>query len=267
MNYHRDKTISTLAFINYDQSLIIKIDSMKKTIMALLFSLVMLQMAAQETQKDSIAVMILQKMSDVIGELNSVSFELNTSIDVDNYNYGVETQFGYDEVYMVGPDKMLIHNWGPKGHRGFWYNGEIFTYYSFDENNYADIEAPATIIETIDTIHKMYGIRFPAADFFYPTFTIDILDNFDNVIYLGQKIIDGKDSFHVMATNSELIVQFWISNDAFTLPVKYILIRKDKGHMQYEATFSNWELNPEIPTSVFNFSPPPKARRISILAK
>ena len=222
-------------------------------------------MAAQEAQKDTVAVIILQRMSDVIGDLTSVSFDLNTSIDVINYEYGIETQFGLDEVYMVGPDKMLVHNYGPKGHRGFWYNAEIFTYYSFDENNYAVIEAPATIIETIDTIHKKYGIIFPAADFFYPTFTEDVLDYFDNVIYLGQKVVDEKNCFHVLATNKDLIAQFWISNDAFSLPKKYMLIYKD--NMQYEATFSNWQLNPEIPPSAFNFLPPPKAQQISILAK
>ena len=240
---------------------------MKKIILALLCSLLIVGMVAQETRKDTVAVMILQKMSDVIGDLNSVSFDLNTSVDVINYEYGIETRFGHDQVYMVGPDKMLIHAYGPKGHRGFWYNGKVFTYYSFDENNYADINAPATIIETIDTIHKMYGILFPAADFFYPTFTQDVLDYFDNVIYLGQKKIDEKDCFHVLATNKDLNAQFWISNDAFNLPKKYILIYKDKENMHYEASFSNWQLNPEIPLSAFEFLPPPQAQRISILAK
>jgi hypothetical protein len=240
---------------------------MKKILISLLFTIVTLGIVAQETQKDTVAVMILQKMSDVIGDLNSVSFDINTSIDVVNYEYGFETRFGYDQVYMVGPDKMLVHAYGPKGHRGFWYNGEVFTYYSFDENNYADINAPATIIETIDTIHKMYGIIFPAADFFYPTFTEDVLDYFDNVVFLGQKIIEGKECFHVLASNDEMIAQFWISNDAFNLPKKYIIIYKDKENMQYEATFNNWELNPEIPPSSFNFLPPPQAQRISILAK
>lgn len=240
---------------------------MKKIILTLLCSLLIVGMVAQETRKDTVAVMILQKMSDVIGDLNSVSFDLNTSIDVVNYEYGIETRFGHDQVHMVGPDKMLVHAYGPKGHRGFWYNGEVFTYYSFDENNYAEINAPATIIETIDTIHKMYGIQFPAADFFYPTFTQDVLDYFDNVIYLGQKKIDEKDCFHVLATNKDLIAQFWISNDAFNLPKKYILIYKDKENMHYEASFSNWQLNPEIPISAFEFMPPPKATQISIMAK
>ena len=238
---------------------------MKKIILALLCSLLIVGMVAQETRKDTVAVMILQKMSDVIGDLNSVSFKLNTSVDVVKHGYGVETQFGHSEVYMVGPDKMLIHSKGEKGHRGFWYNGETFTYYSFDENNYAIVNALPTIIETIDTIHKTYGIRFPAADFFYPTFTEDVLDFFDNVMYLGEKVLNGETYFHVLASNEKFNAQFWISNDAFNLPKKFIIRYKD--NMQYEATFSNWQLNPEIPISVFEFMPPPKATQISIMAQ
>ena len=47
---------------------------------------------------------------------------------------------------------------------------------------------------------------------------------------------------------------------------EFILTYKDKGNLQYEATFSNWQLNPEIPVSVFEFLPPPKAAQISIMA-
>lgn len=221
---------------------------------------------AQKTQKDTVAVMILQHMSDVIGDLNSVSFELNTSVDEENYEYGIETHFGHSQVLMLGPDKMLVHSNGPKGHRGFWYNGVTFTYYSFDENNYAIVDAPPTIIETIDTIHKTYGIRFPAADFFYPTFTEDLLEYFDNLIYLGLVMLNGEEYFHVLTSSAKINAQFWIANDAFNLPKKFILTYKDKGNLQYEATFSNWQLNPEIPVSVFEFLPPPKAAQISIMA-
>ena len=240
---------------------------MKKILLSLVLSFFILGISAQETQKDTVAVMILQHMSDVIGDLTSVSFDLSTSIDVKNHKYGIETKFGHDQVYMAGPDKMLVHAWGPKGHRGFWYNGTVFTYYSFDENNYADIPAAPTIIETIDTIHEMYGITFPAADFFYPTFTIDILDQFDNIFFLGMKIVEGDECFHILASNDKMIAQFWISNDAFNLPKKFILIYKDKENMQYEATFNNWDLNPDIPPSAFDFLPPPGAQKISIMAK
>ena len=168
---------------------------------------------------------------------------------------------------MVGPDKMLIKVNGNNGNRGFWYNGTSVTYYSFSENNYAKIEAPTDIISTIDTVSINYDLEIPAADFFYPSFTDDVIESFDTIKYLGEKMI-GKDAcFHLKTTNNEMEVQYWISNDAYNLPKKYLIIYKNKNNMQYEGTFSNWEINPDIPDAVFEFTPPPKAREIQILAK
>jgi hypothetical protein len=62
-------------------------------------------------------------------------------------------------------------------------------------------------------------------------------------------------------------VQYWISNDAYNLPKKYVIIYKNRQNMQYEGTFSNWEINPDIPEAVFEFTPPPMAAEIKILAK
>lgn len=240
---------------------------MKKILTSLLLSSLFFGMYAQESQKDTIAVMILQRMSDVIGDLTSVSFSMATSIDVEDGNYGTVKQFGRDEVYMVGPDKMLIHEYGYKGHRGFWYNGETITYYSFDENNFAVIPSPPTIIQTIDSVHQTYGIVFPSADFFYPTFTEDVLDYFDDVIYLGKKIVDGEECFHILASSKDLSAQFWMKNDAFNLPKKFILTYKNKNNTQYESTFSNWNLNPDLPLSAFEFMVPSQAQEIILMPK
>ena len=238
---------------------------MKKFIAGLLFSAVFFSASAQDVRHDTVAVMILQRMSDVIGDLTSVNIELHTAVDVDNYEFGVTKRFGRYEVYLVGPDKMLVHGYGYKGHRGFWYNGETTTYYSFDENNYAIIPSPSSIIQTIDSIHKTYGIDFPAADFFYPTFTQDVLDNFDKLIYLGTEIVDNKECFHILANSKDLNVQFWIANDAFNLPVKFVITYKNKDNKQYESTFTKWELNPDIPVSAFEFLPPPNAAEIILM--
>jgi hypothetical protein len=222
---------------------------------------------AQSPRVDTVAVMLLNRMADVIGDLNSCSFTLNSSFDAVDPDYGLVKHTEKSDVYFSGPDKMLIHAFGDKGHRGFWYNGSQIVYYSFDENNYAIIDAPPDIISAIDSVNKDYGIEFPAADFFYPTFTYDILSQFENILYLGKKICDDKECFQILASNKDMSVQFWISNDAFNLPHKFIIIYKNDGNKQYEATFSNWQLNTEIPASVFEFMPPPKAAEILLMPK
>jgi hypothetical protein len=240
---------------------------MKKLILVFILMAASLATWAQTPRVDTVAVMILNRMADVIGQLNSCTFTLNTSVDVADPDYGIVKQFNEDEVILVGPDKMLIHAYGDKGHRGFWYNGCQLVFYSFDENNYAIVDVPPTIIETIDTVNKTYGIDFPAADIFYPTFTDDILANFDNLVFLGKKVLDDQECFYVLASNNNMSVQFWIANDAYNLPMKFIITYKNDGNKQYEATFSNWQLNPEIPEAVFEFLPPPAAAKIILMPK
>jgi hypothetical protein len=240
---------------------------MKKYVLIFAGLLVSVLAGAQKPQVDTVAVMILNRMADVIGDLNSCSFNLSTSVDVADFEKGTIKQSGTNEVFMVGPDKMLVHSYGDKGHRGYWYNGEKFTYYSFDENNYATLEAPSDIISTITGLNLEYGLEFPAADFFYPTLTDDILDQFNNIVYLGNTVIDKQECFHIMASNKDQSIQFWIANDAYNLPKKFVLTYKNLENRQYEATFSNWVLNPEIPYAIFEFSPPPKAAKIDMLPR
>jgi hypothetical protein len=220
---------------------------------------------AQEPRVDTVAVMILDRMASVIGELNACSFTLTTSVDVKDPDFGLVKQNETSEVFFAGPDRMHMNLRGDKGHRGFWYNGSTVTFYWFDENNYAVIDAPGNIIAMIDTIHKNYGIEFPAADFFYPTFTDDMLEFFDDVVFLGKRNLDNRDYWLILGSNKDMTAQIWFSGDAFTLPHKFVIVYKNDGNKQFQATFSNWSLNPDIPPSVFEFLPPPAARQVSIL--
>lgn len=241
---------------------------MKKQLLAICLGILpFLGHAQAAKQIDSTAIYILDKMSDIIGDLQSVSLSMNSSVDKLNADSNIEKHYHHSEVTMVGPDKLIARVLGDKGDHAFWYDGEYMTYYSFEENNYVTLEAPENIITMIDTMHTRFGFRFPAADFFYPSFTDDLIDDFDTIEYLGQKTIDGEPCFYIMATSKDASVQLWISNTMNTLPKRMVIIQKNKNNMQYEANFLKWDLNPIIPNSVFDFTPPPKSKLISILEK
>ena len=239
-----------------------------KYILNFSFALLFCTGVSAQAKTDTIAVMILDQMSHVIGDLSSASFTVNIKNDVIDREVGLVSQYSVSEVILDGPDKMQIHSKGGKGHRGFWYNGELLVYYSYDENNYVLFDAQPTTLQTVDSIYNTYGIEFPAADFLYPTFTDDLLAISNEIIYNGRKIIEGKECFQIVAHGEKSTIQLWISSDAYTLPVKMLIIDKTKTPgLQYEATFSNWNLNQDFPDSIFEFLTPPGAREINILPK
>lgn len=216
-------------------------------------------------QIDSTAIMVLDRMSDVIGDLSSCSFTLETASDKAEPN-GSEKKFYTYNTYMNGPDELYVEAVGEQQHKGYWYNGSHLVYYSFNENNYSVVDAPDNTLDMIEEVNQKYELDFPAADFFYPTFTDDLIEHFSKISYLGKTEINGKECFHILADNTDLNVQIWVSNDAFSLPEKFNITYKKKPYSpQYLATFSNWKINPELPELIFDFIPPSDAKEIAMI--
>jgi hypothetical protein len=46
-----------------------------------------------------------------------------------------------------------------------------------------------------------------------------------------------------------------------------LIIYHNKSNLQYEASFCDWDINPILPASMFNFLPPPGAREVYLLPK
>jgi len=241
---------------------------MRNLVVGIFACMMVFNLNAQIKKPDTIAVAIFDRMSEIIGEMSSVSFTLKIRNDEVDQDLGMITTFKESNVHFNGPSQMQIHSYGQKGHRGFWYDGAVLTFYSFDENNYAVIESSSKTIDMINEVNNKYGIDFPAADFFSPSFTDDILANFDELKYVGKQTIEGKECFYMITKRDDMIVQFWIANDALNLPVKMLIMEiGGKQSKQYEATFSNWDINPFLPEAMFKFQAPPKAKKISILPR
>ena len=163
------------------------------------------------------------------------------------------------------PFKLLVKSEGDKGSRDFYYNGKTLSYYSQDNNHFAQVQTPSTIVEMIDSIHTVYGIEFPVADFFYPGFVDDLIAESKNLAYLGITRVDGKECFHIAGTANDKTFQFWISNDAYYLPLKVVIVYTSKEkNPQFEALLSDWEINPNLPDAIFEFTAPPKAKKIKM---
>ena len=216
---------------------------------------------------DSTAIFILDKMGQVIGDLESVSFNLKNSTDKLNADRNIVKNYSSSTISFSGPDRLHIRMEGTKGKSDFYYDGAYLSFYNYLENNYVTLDAPESTLEMIDQMHLDYDFQFPAADFFYPSLTDDMIEQFMSIKFLGKTAVDGEECYHIMATNEDLNVQLWISNKTYLLPKRFVLIYKNKSNLQYESTFSNWILNPNIPDAVFDFMPPPNTKLISILKK
>ncbi len=218
--------------------------------------------SCQSNEYDTRAVEALDNLTDTIGELNSCSYTVNVFTIGEN---GEESN-KLSDIYLRGPDKMYIENSGPKGVKHFWYNGKNFAYFLFNKSEYDIIEAPDNILKVIDLLHDKYGIDFPAADFLYPSLTDDIIENYSQLLYLGEEKVGDITYISIEAINDEHIVQVLIEK-ATNLPYKLVIESKTNENDYYEAVYSNWRINPELPDIMFEFQAPENATQVKFQSK
>ncbi len=208
----------------------------------------------KEGKYDTSAIENLDKLSEKIGELSSCSYTLNTNLNKLGKSNKLRNFINEHDVYMQGPDKFYIHSTGTNGRKGFWYNGNRFSYYSFDRNVFDTIGVQGNILEVIDNLHHKFGINFPAADFFYPTLTDDLIENFDEVMSLENISIDEVEYLIIEASNIDKVIEIWIEKETY-LPYKLSIFSLDDSGLSYEAVFSNWRVDPNLPDMLFEFKP------------
>jgi hypothetical protein len=241
---------------------------MKKGYLFLMLVLLLSGRAGAQTARsrfDTVAVSILDHMSEMIGQLSSCSATVKSNYDVSSRELGLIKHSDIEHVYIGGPDKLLVRSEGDKGNRSLYYNGQTLSYYSMDKNHYARIKAPGSVMDMIDNMNKDYGIVFPIADFLYPGFVDDILADANNLVLLGMTKVDGKDCFHIAGSSKDKTFQFWIADDPFYLPVKLVIVNTAKPmNPQFEATYCDWQINPNLPAGIFEFKAPPNAMKIKM---
>lgn len=215
---------------------------------------------------DTAALFIMQRMSSTLKNINSCSVHVQAFYDTPTDDLGLIKRSKDEMVYAHFPDKLMIDNKEDNERHSLLYDGKNLVYYSYQNNSYSRIDSvPATILETIQLLSKTYGIEVPAADYFYPSFVDDIKSTAIILKLIGSSNVNGEECFHIAGKDSTMSYQFWIKNDAFFLPVKMAIVYNNRpGSPQYEAIYSGWNLNADVPASVFEFVVPPNAQKITI---
>jgi len=240
----------------------------KKLLLFVFIGAMNIKAIGQAPKIDTVAVSILDRMSAIIGDLSSCSVTIKSNYDINSRELGLVKHSNEHELYLHGPNKLLVKSEGDKGSHILSYNGKTLTYYSRDKNQFGLIPSQASVVDMIDSVNKMYGIEFPGADFFYPTFVDDILAESKNLVFIGITKVGDKDCFHIAGTAKDKTFQFWISDDAFYLPMKMVIVHTAKeNNPQFEAVFTNWKINPDLPDAMFEFNAPPNAKKIKMVAK
>ncbi len=212
------------------------------------------------------ALALLKTVAEHVHTPEKKSFKLTINEDKLSADGTIITEHKFCTINAVKPDKLFVDNKSKSGNFNYLYDGDYFTYYSKDENNYVTLHAPATTVAMIDSMHNGFGFKFPAADFMYPSLKEDIEEFFPSIDMKINEVIDGKHCTKIIARNDNVVVGIWVS-DQTNLPERFEVIYKKQKNIKYEAIFSDWDLNPSFSDSIFYFVAPENASLIDIMAE
>ena len=222
---------------------------------------------AADSDIDPDAIEALKRMSAYLG--TQTNFELKSSGAFDLVlDDGQRLQFGVNATFKVRrPNGFVIERVGDYKDRRFTYDGKQLTVSSPRTAYYAQVEAPATIRETLALAADRYGIELPLTDLFrWSEPGGGRADDIQEALYVGPALIDGTLTDHYAFREAQVDWQIWIAQGASPVPRKIVITdRTDPSSPQYTATLS-WNFRPAFDAQTFAFQAPAGALPIRLTA-
>lgn len=213
------------------------------------------------------AVEILQNAAGYLSKTKQFKFRAEATFDMVQGS-GQKLQFSARlKVSARRPDRISVSLERDDGtRRGVWYDGKNVTILEMSENVYGTIPVPGNIDGMLDYLDEEVAARVPLADLLYSDLSF-LWTLAESGIFVGETFVDGVLCDQLAFRNKTLDWQLWIEKGTKPLFRKVVLTYKDKaGQPQFAAFLDQWDLAPELPDSLFEFSPPKGAEKIRFLS-
>ena len=212
---------------------------------------------------------ILMRMAEFMAKTQSFSVDVRGSYDVYQKS-GQKIEFSETrKITMVRPDRFRVEVEESNSDKHVvLFDGKELTISSPNQNVYAKTPKPGSIDDAIVYFVRDLGMKLPLYVLLLTTAPKELDQRTQTLDYVEKTSIFGAPAHHLAGRTDSVDYQVWIADGDRPLPLRVVLTyRKEKGEPQFRAQFSNWNLAPEAPASLFEFVPPPGVRQIAFLAQ
>jgi len=212
---------------------------------------------------------ILMRMADFLAKAKSFSVVLRNSYDVYE-DTGQKIEFNQErKITMVRPNHLRVEVEDSSGDKSLViYDGKEISVSSPAKNVYAQTSKPGTVDDAVVYFVRDLGMRLPLAALLLTTAPGEMERRTQKLDYVEKTSIFVTPAHHLAGRTDTVDYQIWIADGDRPLPLRVVLTyREEKGQPQFRAQFSDWNLAPQAPASMFEFTPPKGANRISFLAQ
>jgi hypothetical protein len=219
--------------------------------------------------RDAQAMAILQRMAGFLSQTQRFSVTAEIDFDVVQQS-GEKLEFSETrQIVIRRPDRARIDITKRDGATsGFIFDGQAIAVFNAKENVYATADRPGTLDEAIDYFINDLDMRFPLAELFSTELAETLQDKVRAAYYVEQARMAGVPCDHLAFRGDQADLQLWIAQGDQPLPSRIVITYKDAaGQPQFRAQLTGWNLSPDIPDSLFVFTPPTGAAKIEFAAR
>ena len=206
---------------------------------------------------DPVADQVLQQMGEYLGSLEHFRVHAEAAAD-EVIDTGQLIAFGHTiDMVVRRPDRLWADVNGDIGHKRVLYDGRTARLLDYTYGTVAETEGKATIDATMNDLIDRLGVVVPLAELAFDDPYATLIENVETGSYLGIRIVDGIEYYHLAFTQETIDWEVWIENGARPLPRKVLIRYKDEpGSPQFVAILSDWDLADASPDALFSAENP-----------
>ena len=219
---------------------------------------------AANAELDERAMAMLQRMAEFLSQAQRFSVTIDSGFDAVQES-GQKIEFGETrQVVLRRPDHLRIDATKRDGSQStFLFDGKDMTVFHPQENVYATVAKPGSVDEAIAYFVQDLDMRLPLAELL-DSHLVQRLQQVRVAAYVEPSTIAGVPCDHLALRGDEADLQVWVTQDGPPLPRRLVITyRRADGRPQFWAQFSDWNLSPEVPDTLFAFTPPTGATKIA----
>lgn len=232
-----------------------------------MFSLPVNAQESKATEPDPKA--IFKRMTDFLAQAQQLSVTIESEFDVVQ-DSGEKYSFGENRTLVIRhPNHFRMDTTKRDGAKsGMVFNGKDITAFDVTENVYATVAKSGSVDGAIVYFLDDLDMRLPLAELFSSTLVKTLPERVLTADYIERATIAGVPCDHIGIQGERVGLQVWVAQGDRPLPQRVIITyERAEGQPQFRAQFTEWNLSPNAPDSLFAFTPPDGATKISFVPR
>jgi hypothetical protein len=219
--------------------------------------------APQARADEAQAREIFKAMTDYLEAQQSLSFDVDSSVDVVTTAGQKLTIASSGSIAFQRPDQIRLHRRGGFASVDLVFDGKTLSALNSDANVYGQVDLPGSVDDLVKRLRDDFQRPLPAADLLGADIEAALMADVTEVTDLGSGVIRGQECDHLAFRTPEVDWQIWVAQGDMPLPCRFVITSKGvEGSPEYTLEFSGWGNG--VSASDFTFEAPAGASKVEI---